>query len=102
MKYSFEWDPEKAARNLEKHSVGFEQAVAIFKDPMALSVYDSVESAPGEDRWATMGTINGQHYLVVIHSYYEESPDCVTIRVISARHATKTEVRQYEQGNQHA
>lgn len=55
MQYNFEWDPEKAKINVTKHGVTFEQAAAVFKDPMALSIYDEESSSSLEDRWITLG-----------------------------------------------
>lgn len=98
MEYNFEWDPVKAASNVSKHNVTFEQATDVFKDPMALTVYENEGSTPGADRWVTMGLVNNKHYLLVVHTYYDQQGKSVTIRVISARRATKHEIRQYEQG----
>jgi hypothetical protein len=53
--YVFEWDPAKAAENLAKHRVAFETAATVFRDALALTVYDS-EHSEAEERWATMGT----------------------------------------------
>ena len=98
MQYNFEWDPTKATSNANKHGVTFEQATEVFKDPMALTIYDEDNSSSEEDRWITLGKANGQHYLVVVHTYRNQDSNAVTIRIISARPATKHEIRQYEQG----
>ena len=98
MQYNFEWNPRKAHTNIRKHGVTFEEATKVFDDPMALTVFDDEESSDDEDRWVTLGQINGQHYLVVVHTYRNANKDSVTIRLISARPATKYEIRQYEQG----
>ncbi len=98
MKYNFEWDPVKAASNANKHGVTFEQAIGVFKDPMALTVYENIDSALGEDRWVTMGLVGSKHYLLVVHTYHDLQTEDVTIRVISARRATKYEIKQYERG----
>lgn len=97
MQYNFEWDPRKASNNSRKHGITFEEAVAVFKDPMALSLYEVDESDSKEDRWVTLGLIDGQHYLVVVHTY-QASKYSTTIRIISARRATRQEIKQYEQG----
>ncbi|WP_221627969.1 BrnT family toxin [Teredinibacter franksiae] len=55
MQYNFEWDPTKAQTNTSKHGVTFEQATGVFRDPMALTVFDSDGSSEGEDRWVTLG-----------------------------------------------
>jgi len=95
MLYNFEWDQLKAATNANKHGVTFEQAAGVFKDPMALTLLDQ-EHTDDEDRWITLGLVNGLHYLVVVHIYRDEQEDTVTIRLISAREATKREIAQYQ------
>lgn len=97
MQYNFEWDPGKATSNSSKHGITFEEAVAVFKDPMALSLYEGEDSAPGEDRWITLGLVSDRRYIVVVHTY-QPSSSSITIRVISARRATQHEIKQYEQG----
>ncbi|GLS27913.1 BrnT family toxin [Marinibactrum halimedae] len=96
MQYNFEWDPVKANTNAIKHGVTFEQATAVFNDPMALTIFDEDSSNNDEDRWVTLGQVNGQHYLVVVHTYRDQQDNTVTIRLISARSATKHEIKQYE------
>ena len=96
MDYNFIWDPAKARRNVKKHGVTFELATAIFEDPMALTIYDVDNSDNDDDRWITLGRISGQHYLSVIHTYHDQHNDAVTIRLISARPATKHEIKDYE------
>jgi uncharacterized DUF497 family protein len=96
MEYNFIWDPAKARRNVKKHGVTFELAAAIFQDPMALTIYDDDNSDNDEDRWVTLGLVNEQHYLSVIHTYHDQHNNAVTIRLISARLATKHEIRDYE------
>jgi hypothetical protein len=70
MQYNFEWDPVKATINANKHGVTFEQAIDVFKDPMALTLYEDEESTPDEDRWVTVGLVNHQYYLLVVHTCY--------------------------------
>ncbi|WP_456369597.1 BrnT family toxin [Thermodesulfatator atlanticus] len=94
MKYYFEWDPIKARLNQRKHRVSFERACTIFKDPHALSIYDE-EHSLREDRWITLGMdINGT-ILVVVHTYEQISKGKCKIRIISARKATRKEIKQY-------
>jgi uncharacterized protein len=97
MHYNFEWDPVKATSNANKHGVTFELATEVFRDPMALTIFDGDDSSNDEDRWITLGQVNGQHYLVVVHTYRNQD-NAVTIRLISARSATKREIKQYKQG----
>lgn len=96
MLYKFEWDPTKAESNAKKHGVTFEKASAVFKDPLALSLFDQEQSDDDEGRWITLGLVDGQHYLVVVHTYRDAHSDTVTIRLISARPATKHEIAQYQ------
>ncbi len=97
MHYNFEWDPAKAATNAEKHGVTFEQATEVFLDPMALTIFDGEHTSDyQEDRWATLGQAGGNIYLVVIHTFRSHKEDAVTVRLISARPATKHEIKQYE------
>ena len=96
MQYNFEWNPDKAHSNFIKHGVTFEQAAEVFRDPMALTVYDDENSSDNEDRWITLGQVNGQHYLVVVHTYRQQNSEVVNVRLISARSASKQEIKQYE------
>ena len=93
---NFEWDPEKDAINRAKHGVSFETAALVFDDPFHLSVIDRV--VEGEERWRTMGQIGGLVILVVAHTYIENDGK-ETIRIISARKATRSERRYYERQN---
>lgn len=94
MRYQFEWDPDKAVVHLKKHGVSFELATDVFKDPMTLTLYDEDNSDEG-DRWITLGQVQ-QNYLVVVHTYRDSEDNTVRIRIISARPATKAEIKQYE------
>ncbi len=95
MHYQFEWDPAKATANLKKHGVSFEQATEVFKGPIALTIYDK-DNSDEEDRWVTLGQAQQQHYLVVVHTFRESHSDTVRVRIISARPATKHEIKQYK------
>ncbi len=96
MQFNFEWDPIKARRNADKHGVTFEQASEVFEDPMALTLFDEESSSSDEDRWITLGQVRERHYLVVIHTYRNQRDHNIVIRLISARPATKHEIKQYE------
>lgn len=98
MQYNFEWDPNKAYSNRRKHGVSFEEATKVFNDPLALTIFDEDDSNPEEDRWITLGEVQGRHYLVVVHTYRNVQQDTVTIRIISARPATRNEIKQYQKG----
>ena len=92
----FEWDPSKAQRNLDKHGVSIRRAASVFRDPNALSKYDE-EHSDEEDRWVTLGLDEGDVLLVVHHTFREEDEQKSTIRIISARKATKREKKQYQE-----
>lgn len=95
MRYTFEWDPNKAGQNLRKHKVSFERAAEIFLDPLAISIFDEEHSAE-EERWITMGKDRHEVVLVVVHTFREVTTDESIIRIISSWKATKSEVNQYE------
>lgn len=88
----FEWDEEKNRRNKRKHKITFEAARAIFFDPTALTIRNRVVA--GEERWKTIGRARDA-VLSVIHTLEEEDADEI-IRLISARKATPSERRLYE------
>ena len=95
--YRFAWDPTKAAVNRRKHGVSFEQAAAVFRDPLALSRYDD-DHSEHEERWLTLGLGDNGVLLVVCHTFEEISPQEARVRLISARVASIHERRQYEGG----
>jgi len=92
----FTWDSEKADKNLRKHGISFEVAQTIFDDPLHRSLMDSKTSH--EERWVTIGKSIDQRTLVVVHTYKAAGEGSEIIRIISARRATKREVKQYEEG----
>lgn len=92
--YHFEWDIKKAHNNWDKHSVTFEEAITVFRDSKALSIFDPDHSGT-EDRWVTIGISEKGRLLVVIHTFRKETNDAVTIRIISSRKATKKETKTY-------
>lgn len=91
-----EWDPAKAAANLAKHGVAFEDAALVFDDPLHRSRQDRHEN--GEERWQTLGLVAGVLLLLVAHTAGEDEDGGDVIRIISARKATRRERREYEQG----
>jgi uncharacterized protein len=96
VRIEFDWDPAKAASNLVKHQkVSFDEAMTIFRDPLALSRPD--DDSAEEERWVTIGLSRDIRLLVVVHTHVELAADHVYIRIISARKPNKTEKRQYEQ-----
>ena len=97
MQYNFEWDPYKARQNLRKHKVSLERGAEVFLDPLAISIYDD-EHSSDEDRWITIGKDQANLILVIVHTFQEENIDNCRIRLISARKATKKEIKHYEGG----
>jgi len=87
-----EWDPRKAQSNLRKHKVSFEEASTALSDPMAATGADPDHSVT-ENRFVTFGVSERGRLLVVAHTDEEE-----TIRIISARTASKGERELYEEG----
>lgn len=95
--YRFDWDPVKAQGNRRKHGITFEQAMTVFRDPLAMSIPDDDHRAT-EERWVTLGCARNGALLVLSHTYREAGPDAASVRIISARRATKRERREYESG----
>lgn len=92
MGLEFEWDREKAKKNLKKHGVSFEEASSVFADPLALTIHDPLHSDE-EDRYVTIGESNRRRLLVVVFTDRDDR-----IRIISATTATRQERRDYEEG----
>jgi len=90
MSLVFEWDDEKAAVNVEKHGVTFEEASTAFGDLLSLTVDDPLHSE-NEDRYVLLGMSQAGRLLVVVHVDRDER-----IRLISARRANKHERRTYD------
>lgn len=88
----FSWDPKKAAANLKKHGVSFEEASTVFHDTLSITGSDPDHSGQ-EQRFVTFGNSSQDRLLVVAHTDESE-----TIRMISARLVTKQERRIYEEG----
>ena len=88
----FDWNEEKAAANLGKHGVSFEEAQTAFKDCNALRIYDP-DHSDDEERFLLLGQSSALHLLVVCHCYRENDEQ---VRIISARKATKNESATYE------
>ncbi len=87
----FEWDPPKAAANIKKHGIGFDEAKSVFADERAKLIADP-EHSDDEDRFVLLGLSTKLKLLVVCHCYRSKSN---TIRIITARKTTAIESRQY-------
>lgn len=88
---TFEWDEAKAEANLAKHGVSFEEAASVFDDPMFL-VFADPDHSRTEQRFLILGESGETRLLVVSYTERGES-----VRIISAREATKAERRDYEE-----
>lgn len=88
----FEWDGNKAARNLSKHGVSFEEAKTVFDDPLYIDFYDP-DHSEDEARYLIIGASNRRRLMIV--SYTERAG---SIRLISAREVTRSEREAYEEG----
>ena len=91
MKARFEWNPDKADRNLNKHGISFEEAGTVFDDPLFITVLDE-EHSVDEERYITLGLSKTGRLLLIAHTDRQGA-----IRIISARKATKRERRFYEE-----
>ena len=88
----FEWDPEKAASNIRKHDISFDEAVTVFKDPLAF-IFDDTTHSEQEHREIIIGTSALRRMILVC--FVERLEDIV--RIISARPATRQEIKDYEE-----
>lgn len=89
----FEWNSTKAASNQKKHGVSFDEAKSVFYDEFAVQFYDSDSSELEEDRFLMLGLSCDSRVLLVCHC---ERDSGSTIRIISARKATKKEHKFYK------
>jgi len=90
----FDWDERKNKGNRTKHGIWFEEAQSVFDDPHGRLFYDP-EHSSDEDRYILLGMSSAERTLVVIHCY--KRSDSI-VRIISARKATRREMRFYEDG----
>lgn len=90
---AFEFDPRKAAANLQKHGVSFQEAMTVFADPLAQTFPDELHSDE-EERWVTLGVSSRHRLLFVSHREIDG-----LIRLIGARRAEPQEQHDYEELN---
>ena len=89
---TFEWDGKKAQTNAQKHGISFEEAETAFYDSNARISYDP-DHSQDEDRYILLGMSESFKLIVVCHVYRQNDE---SIRIISARRATKTEQKEYK------
>jgi uncharacterized DUF497 family protein len=87
---SFEWDSNKARRNIETHGISFDEASTAFSDTLSLTIHDPLHSDQ-ENRFILVGNSYRNRLLIVVHTERGNK-----IRIISARKATNKERKQYE------
>ena len=92
MERIIEWDDKKAASNVKKHGIRFEEAARVFDDPLAR--FEQDRFVDGEERWRTIGM--AAHVLLLVAHTMTKDDDCELVRIISARRANKHERRIYE------
>jgi uncharacterized DUF497 family protein len=92
MRIEFDWDPAKAASNVGKHRVRFEEAIAVFRDPLAMSILDTDHGAP-EERWVTIGSGAAGKLVLVVHTWVDIDASHSAARIICARRPTRKEAR---------
>jgi uncharacterized DUF497 family protein len=92
----FDWDPAKAAGNTDKHGVTFEEAMTVFRDPLARTILDP-DHGTDEERWVTLGAASSGNLLVVVHTWTGADQDRSVVRIISARRPTRNETRRYRE-----
>jgi uncharacterized protein len=91
----FEWDPRKAAANVEKHGVTFEDAMTVFLDPAGLDGLDLAHSAT-EARCLRLRRAMDGRVLMVAYTFRRRNDDAEKVRLISARRASRCERGAYE------
>jgi len=87
----FEWDTDKAKKNIKVHGVSFDEASTVFKDNLSLTIYDPLHSEE-EDRLILIGNSCKNRLLVIVHMERGDK-----IRIITARKAAKKERKPYEE-----
>ncbi|MBK8575648.1 MAG: BrnT family toxin [Elusimicrobia bacterium] len=93
MALQFQWDRAKAISNLKKHGVSFNEASSVFKDELSATGYDPDHSM-SEHRFITVGLSDRKRNLIVSHTDRRD-----VIRIISARKATRREIKFYEEND---
>jgi uncharacterized protein len=88
----FEWDPAKVASNIRKHGVSFDEAVTVFRDPLAF-IFDDEAHSEEEHREIIIGASALRRMILVCFVERIEN----TVRIISARPATRQEIKDYEE-----
>ena len=91
---NFEWDEHKNEITKKKHGLSFETATEVFYDELAI-LFDDPDHSDDEERFLIIGTLKSSKICIVSHCYRDNDN---VIRLISARMATKSEIRYYQEG----
>lgn len=91
---NFEWDEHKNEINKKKHGLSFETATEVFYDELAI-LFDDPDHSDDEERFLIIGMLKSSKICIVSHCYRDNDN---VIRLISARMATKSEIRYYQEG----
>jgi uncharacterized protein len=92
----FSWSEPKSRSNQRKHGISFDTATRVFLDPLHISRRDRI--AEGEERWQTIGMVNGVLLILVAYTVIDEEEE--VIRIISARRVTRQERIEYEEASE--
>lgn len=90
----FEWDEAKNELNKKNHNLSFEECIEIFYDELSI-IFDDPDHSFGEERFLIIGMLKSSKICIVSHCYRDNDE---VIRIISAREATKREIKFYEEG----
>jgi uncharacterized DUF497 family protein len=90
------WDEPKSRSNQRKHGISFDTASRVFLDPLHLSRQDRI--VEGEERWQTVGMVNGTLLILVAYIVMDEEEEI--LHLISARRVIRQERIEYEQASQ--
>jgi hypothetical protein len=90
------WDEPKSRSNQRKHGISFDTASRVFLDPLHLSRQDRI--VEGEERWQTIGMVNGALLILVAYAVVDEEEE--VLRIISARRVARQARMEYEEANQ--
>jgi hypothetical protein len=92
----FAWDELKNRGNRRRHGISFDTATQVFLDPLHISCQD--RAVEGEERWQTIGMVNGILLILVAYTVVDEKEEI--IRIISARRVTRQERIEYEEASE--
>jgi uncharacterized DUF497 family protein len=92
----FSWNEPKSRSNQRKHGISFDTATRVFLDPLHISRQDRI--VEGEERWQTIGMVNGVLLILVAHTVVDEEEEVV--RIISTSRVTRQEQIEYEEASE--